>query len=406
MAVKSMSVIGLGSTGEKAIRVGDSLGIRTKATACYGNRPDRVIEHILRDRPERVGIVDMHAAAVVWDAVKGKVETEIIPGPDAVLKSCVRDDVDTVFNATVGVSGLIPTIETLKMGMDVRLVNKQSLVVGGAVVMETARAHGAKVMAVDSEHAAASECLEGEDLSNLTKLIITMSGGALRDLPPDMLKGATPKQALAHPNWEMGPDVTIKCANGINKLEEMIEAMFLFGLKPRQIEPVLHRQSKVHAIAVFNDGHAISHLSESDMWYAIQYSLTAPERRPCSLPAVSFDNLDLSFREMDFDRYPILALAPAIMEVGGTLFAVAEGAGTQAVNEFLKRYGKDRRDEAERHGIKFTEISEIQREVILMHRPKEPTLENVLAANKWAAEKAAELAEKIRKDRARKDFAL
>ncbi|MDE1865143.1 MAG: 1-deoxy-D-xylulose-5-phosphate reductoisomerase [Candidatus Micrarchaeota archaeon] len=385
MTVKSISLLGsTGSIGKSTIKVTEELGIRVKAMAC--NSSMDIVDQVLRVRPDRVGVEDMEAGMRVKRALAGRTKTEIEIGPGAAIRACVRDDVDTVVNAAVGGSGLLPTIAALERGMDVRLANKETLVIGGAVVTATAKEHNAKIIAIDSEHAAVTQCLAGNEIGKVSKVVLTMSGGALRNMKLEELRDATPEKALEHPNWNMGKKITIDCATGMNKAFEMIEAMWLFDLPANKVDAILHPQSLVHAIVTYSDGNELAHLSLPDMRHAIQYSLTYPGRAANALPKLSLVGKRLEFEEIDVVRYKPLGIVKDVMWEMNTMPAVLNGANDELVKRFLN------------HEIKFTDIADITEEVLLRHKPSTPTLENVIDANIWAGHEAAKLAKLERKE--------
>ena len=268
------------------------------------------------------------------DALDGT-GVEAAAGPDALLEAADRP-VDWTMSAIVGFAGLPPGLRALRHGGTLALANKESLVCAGPLLLAEARRHGATVLPVDSEHSALFQAMTGEDPSTIEKVILTGSGGGLRDWPLDRLPTATPDAAATHPNWDMGQRITIDSASMFNKAMELIEAKELFGLPADRIEAVIHPQSLIHALVQYVDGALMAHLGASDMRHAIGYALNWPERRP--LPV---DRLDLAqVARLDFEapdpaRYPALALARRVMEAGGLLGAVFNAAKEAALDLFL-----------------------------------------------------------------------
>ncbi|MDX1780891.1 MAG: 1-deoxy-D-xylulose-5-phosphate reductoisomerase [Thalassovita sp.] len=268
------------------------------------------------------------------DALAGS-GIEAAAGQAALLEAAARP-VDWVMSAIVGSAGLAPGLTALEQGATLALANKESLVAAGPLLMETARRHGARVLPVDSEHSAIFQGLVGEDIAAVERIIITASGGAFRDWPLDKLATATLAEASSHPNWDMGQRITIDSASMFNKALEVIEVKEYFGVRPDQIEVLVHPESLVHALVGFNDGALMAHLGAPDMRHAIGYALHWPERR--SLPVERLDLArigQLNFRAPDPDRYPALRLAYEVMETGGLSGAAFNAAKERALDFFI-----------------------------------------------------------------------
>ena len=260
---------------------------------------------------------------------------EAAAGPQAIAEAAARP-ADWVMSAIVGAAGLVPGLEALKQGATLALANKESLVCAGALLMDTARAHNARILPVDSEHSAIFQALIGEDLSEVERIIITASGGAFRDWPLDQLREATVAQASSHPNWDMGQRITIDSASMFNKALEVIEAKEFFGVTPDQIEVLVHPQSIVHALVGFRDGALMSHLGAPDMRHAIGYALHWPKRRELPVERLDLAALgQLTFVEPDPARYPALGLAWDVMNRGGLAGAVFNGSKERALDHFI-----------------------------------------------------------------------
>jgi len=262
-------------------------------------------------------------------------EVEAAAGPTALIEAAARP-ADWIMSAIVGAAGLAPGFEALKQGTTLALANKESLVCAGKLLLETAQAHGATILPVDSEHSAIFQALTGEDITTVERIVITASGGALRDWPLEKLASATLEQTLAHPNWDMGQRITIDSATLFNKAMEVIETREFFDVQPDQIEVIIHPQSLIHALVGFNDGGIMAHLGPADMRHAIGYALHHPTRR--HLPV---DRLDLAaigqldFSAPDTARWPALRLARETMAAGGMTGAVFNAAKETALDGFI-----------------------------------------------------------------------
>lgn len=260
---------------------------------------------------------------------------EAAAGQGALLEAAARP-ADWVMSAIVGAAGLAPGLEALEQGATLALANKESLVTAGPLLMETARAHGATVLPVDSEHSAIFQALVGEDMAAVERVIITASGGAFRDWPIEKLAQATLEQASSHPNWDMGQRITIDSASMFNKAMEVIETKEFFGVLPEQIEVLVHPESMIHALVGFNDGALMAHVGAPDMRHAIGYALHWPERRPLPVARLDLAQIgQLTFRAPDPDRYPALRLAQEVMQTGGMMGAIFNAAKERALDGFI-----------------------------------------------------------------------
>ncbi|UWS01603.1 1-deoxy-D-xylulose-5-phosphate reductoisomerase [Phaeobacter inhibens] len=254
----------------------------------------------------------------------------------AALAEAAARPADWVMSAIVGAAGLAPGLEALKQGATLALANKESLVCAGALLLDTARRHNARLLPVDSEHSAVFQGLVGEDISAVERVVITASGGAFRDWPQEQLRTATVAQASSHPNWDMGQRITIDSASMFNKALEVIETREFFGVAPEQIEVVVHPESIVHALVGFRDGALMAHLGAPDMRHAIGYALHWPERRELPVERLDLARLaQLTFRAPDPARYPALRLAYDVMDRGGLMGAVFNAAKERALDHFI-----------------------------------------------------------------------
>jgi 1-deoxy-D-xylulose-5-phosphate reductoisomerase len=257
-------------------------------------------------------------------------------GQEMLCQLAAWSEADIVLVAVVGAAGLAPTLAALEAGTDVVLANKESLVVGGELVMQTASRTGARILPADSEHNAVFQCIQGQSHSSVESIALTASGGPFRDRPVDQLQSVTPKEALCHPNWDMGPKITVDSATMANKGLELIEAKWLFNLPPEKLHVLIHPPSIVHALVRFNDGCVFSQMSPPSMTFAIQNALLFPERHPGVDESINFnDSLNLQFYPPDLSRYPCLKLAGDALHQGGLAPLVFNAANEIAVEAFL-----------------------------------------------------------------------
>lgn len=262
---------------------------------------------------------------------------EVLAGSEAIEHVARSYRSDTIVNALVGYAGLRPTYRAIESDKRIALANKETLVAGGDVIMSEAKRRGIDIMPIDSEHSAIMQCLEGEQRKSVRNLIITCSGGALRDLPIEALASVTAEQALKHPQWSMGAKITIDSATLVNKGFEVIEARWLFDIDPERIKVVIHPQSIVHSMVEFTDGSVKAQLGSADMHTPISYALLYPDR--ASEPMEQFSILDyptLNFRAVDQEKYPALGIAYEALKRGGTAACTMNGANEVAVATFLK----------------------------------------------------------------------
>ncbi len=261
---------------------------------------------------------------------------DVAAGSDAIIDVARDERCDTVVNALVGYSGLHPTYAAIEAGKRIALANKETLVVGGDVIMAAAKRRGVDIMPIDSEHSAIMQCLEGEKRESVRNLIITCSGGALRDMSVEELRSVTPEQALKHPQWSMGAKITIDSATLVNKGFEVIEARWLFDMAPERIKVVIHPQSIVHSMVEFSDGSVKAQLGSADMHTPISYALLYPDRATEPMEQFSILNYPtLTFAAPDRVKYPALDIAYECLERGGTAACVMNGSNEVAVAAFL-----------------------------------------------------------------------
>ena len=307
--------------------------------------------------------------------------TSLLSGPASLVELATAPDVDLVLVATSGTAGLAPTLAALELGRPVALANKETLIMAGHLVMRTARRTGAPVIPVDSEHSAVWQCLFGEDRARVRKVILTASGGAFRDLPLDQLADVTPEQALRHPNWSMGPKITVDSATMMNKGLEVLEACWLFDLAVDDVEIVLHRESIIHSLVEFVDGSMKAQLSTPDMRLPIQLALAFPDRLPSGVTPLDLSRVaSLTFEAVDHDAFPALGLAYRAGRLGGTYPAVMNAANEVAVEAFLA--GR----------IRLPQVADVVTQVLDEHDGA-PVVSVVTLerADAWARQRATEL---------------
>ena len=311
----------------------DSAGLAVAGLAARTSWED-VQRQVEEFRPPFVSVADPSAAAELRARVGPG--TAILEGPESVLELIRVAAFDVVIHGIVGAAGLAPSVEVLRRGRTLGLANKESLVVAGALLTDLAREHGAEIVPVDSEHSAVFQCLRGERLDRVRRVHLTASGGPFRTTPADRIAAATPDEALAHPNWDMGPRVTIGSATLMNKALEVIELHHLFGLDADRIHVVVHPQSVVHSMVEFVDGSVVAQLGPPDMRGPIHYAIHHPDRAPAALQGFSFDVFgSLTFEEPDRERFPALDLGFRCVAEGGSSGAVLNAADEVAVEAFL-----------------------------------------------------------------------
>jgi 1-deoxy-D-xylulose-5-phosphate reductoisomerase len=331
--------------------------------------------------PPVVAVTDEGAAGELREALSGLRRVEVIAGTDAAERLARDSDADMVLNAMVGAVGLGPTLATLQSGKMLALANKESLIVGGELVMDLVKGEPDRLVPVDSEHAALAQCLRGERREDLRRVIITASGGPFRGWQREELARASVKEALEHPTWKMGPKITIDSATLMNKGFEVIEAHYLFGLDYERIAVVVHPESLVHGIAEFLDGSLIAQIAAPDMRLPIQQALAFPDRLRTGIQPLDLTQVgSLTFESLDRDAFPAVDLAYTAGRLGATYPAVMNAANEVAVNAFL-----DGR-------IPLTAIPEVAARVVDEHDPaKVVSLVTLERADAWARRRTAEL---------------
>ena len=337
MSARRIVLLGAtGSIGRSACRVARDLPERVRIAGMSGFRNmARLAAEANHLRPEALAVPDASSAAEL-KARLDYMPAKILTGPEGLEELAAWDGADLALVAIVGTGGLRPTLAALEAGKDIALASKEVLVVAGELVMAAARRHGRRILPVDSEHNAIFQCLEGRDLRQVRRLILTASGGPFRAWPEERLRAVTRAEALRHPTWRMGEKITIDSATLFNKGLEMIEARWLFDIDIARVDVVIHPQSIVHSMVEFVDGSVLAQMSHSDMRFPIQYALTWPERIAGTLPPLEWGKLGrLDFEEPRYDIFPALDLARQAAERGGSGPAVLNAANEVAVAEFL-----------------------------------------------------------------------
>jgi 1-deoxy-D-xylulose-5-phosphate reductoisomerase len=327
-----------GSIGENTLRVIAAHRDRLELVgiAARGNWP-RLAAIAGEFGVRHVGIFDEKAfAAARAETTAFPPGTRIVGGLEGLNELARLPEADLVLVAVVGTTGLEPALTALAAGKDLALASKEILVLAGKFVIAAARQHGRRLLPVDSEHNAVFQCLEGHPQAGVRRIVLTASGGAFRDWPVERLAAVTPADAIRHPNWSMGPKITVDSATLANKGLELIEAQCLFGLRPEQCDAVLHPQSIVHCLVEFADGAMLAQLCPPSMTFPIQHALLYPERAPGVEGALDLNRLlNLEFRPVDEGRFPMLRLAREVMRAGGVAPAAYNAANEVAVAEFL-----------------------------------------------------------------------
>lgn len=337
--VKTLALLGsTGSIGTQALEVVRQQPGRFRVAVLTAQRQwELLVRQALEFRPAAVVIGDESLRGPVQAALAGQPETEVLAGPGALAEVVTRPEIDVVLTALVGYAGLLPTVAAIRAGKDIALANKETLVVAGELITQLVQQHGVRLLPVDSEHSAIFQCLVGEELNPVEKIILTASGGPFRGRSAREMEAVTKAQALKHPNWEMGAKITIDSASLMNKGLEVIEAKWLFGLDDEQIDVVVHPQSIVHSLVQFADGSLKAQLGLPDMKLPIQYALGYPQRLANTFPRFSFlDYPALTFEAPDRVAFPNLELAFGAMRRGGNAACILNAANEIAVAAFLR----------------------------------------------------------------------
>ena len=370
-----------GSIGTQTLDVISEYPDRLYPSLLTANRNvDLLIEQALKFKPRRVVIAQSDCYSKLRDALKDE-PIEVMCGQQAIADAAAADDVDIVVTAMVGYSGLAPTISAIKAGKTIALANKETLVVAGELITGLVGRYGSRLIPVDSEHSAIFQCLVGEDIGSVDKLILTASGGPFRTRRKEELATVTRADALHHPNWSMGAKVTIDSASMMNKGFEMIEARWLFGVPSERIEIVVHPQSIVHSMVAYADGSVKAQLGLPDMRLPIRYALNYPERLASACRKLSVaDYSNLTFEAPDYDKFPLLGMAFDAIHRGGNVPCALNAANEVAVAAFL----------ADRIG--FMQMADVVGEAVARNRfIASPTYDDYVSTNAEIRKIAEEL---------------
>jgi 1-deoxy-D-xylulose 5-phosphate reductoisomerase len=383
--MRSVTILGsTGSVGTQALDVvrRNPERFRVAGLSAAGMNQELFVGQIREFLPPFVAIADEDAAANIKEKVNALKGVELIVGPDAAETMAREIESDVVLNALVGSAGLPPTLAALQAGKTLALANKESLVVGGELVMDLVKGEPERLLPVDSEHAALAMALRGERREDLKRVVLTGSGGPFRGWTHAELARASVKEALKHPAWSMGPKITIDSATLMNKGLEVIEAHYLFDIEYSQIHVLVHPEGVVHAMAEFRDGSLRAEMAKADMRLPIQLALAWPERLPTGVEPVPLTDRPLTFEPVDHEAFPAVDLAYRVGGLGLTFPAVMNAANEVAVMAFLE--GK----------ISLTRIVEIVQTVVDAHEPASiVSVVNIERADAWARHMAAEIVE-------------
>jgi len=379
--MKNVVLLGsTGSIGTSTLKVAQDLPDRIRLVGlAAGNNAALLLEQARQHRPQAIAIAQPDQAAKLQDAFGTSLEVH--HGPEGLLRLATLPAADIVLIAIVGTAGLQPALAAIRAGKDIAVASKEILVMAGEIVMQEARRMGVRVLAVDSEHSAIFQCLDGKPPESIRRLWLTASGGPFRKTPLAEFPTITLERALKHPSWNMGRKITLDSATLFNKGLEMIEARWLFDTPIDRVEVVVHPQSVVHSLVEFVDGSFLAQLSSPDMCLPIQYALTYPDRAPSTRVQTNLAALgQLTFETPDITRFPAITLARDAGRAGGTLPAVFNAANEIAVDAFC------------RASITFDRIPATVAEV--MHRHSvvpHPSLDQILEADTWARTTATQL---------------
>lgn len=372
--MKKIAILGsTGSIGTQTLDVvrahSDELEVVALAA---GSNKERLKEQIREFHPELVSLSDERKAQELKEELAGEA-VEVVCGMDGLIEVAGIDSADVVVTAVVGMMGILPTMEAIRKGKDIALANKETLVTAGHLIIPMARKYGVSILPVDSEHSAIFQCLQGEPKKALDKILLTASGGPFRGKSAEFLETVTLEDALNHPNWSMGPKITIDSSTMVNKGLEVMEAKWLFGVDYSQIEVVIQPQSIIHSMVQYIDGAVIAQLGTPDMRVPIEYALFYPERRSLPGDRLDFSKLSqITFEKPDYKVFRGLSLAIEAGKTGGTMPTVFNAANERAVAKFLK--GE----------IKYTDIVRSIEKCMDAHKVSaHPDLEEILATEQW-----------------------
>ena len=373
----------LGSTGSIGTNVLDVIERNPEKFQILGmsagNNVDLFAKQIRKFKPRVVALFDTKKIPTLKERI-ADLDIEILSGDEGSIAVATLPEADMVVSGVMGSAGLLPAIHALKLGKNLALANKETLVIAGELVLREAKKTNSQIIPIDSEHSAIFQVLNGEKKERIKKIILTASGGPFRTFSLDQMETVTVKDALKHPNWDMGAKITIDSSTMMNKGLEYIEAKWLFGVNT-PVEIIVHAQSIIHSMIEFVDTSIIAQLGIPDMRVPIAYALNYPDRFECDLPSLDLTTIgNLTFEAPDFERFPCLRLAIDAMEIGKTMPAVLNAANEIAVQAFLEEL------------IPYKDIAELIRMVMQNHNPSPlKELQDVLIADRWAREETTKL---------------
>ena len=366
--MKKIAILGsTGSIGTQTLEVARNNGDLEIVSLAAGSNVKKLEEQIREFHPRLVAVWTEEKAKELRDAVKD-LDVKVVSGMDGLIEVCTLPEAEIVVTAIVGMIGIVPTIAAMKAGKDIALANKETLVTAGHIIIPLAKETGVQILPVDSEHSAIFQCLHGESHSQLKKILLTASGGPFRGKKLEDLKNIQVEDALKHPNWAMGRKITIDSSTLVNKGLEMMEAKWLFGVEPENIQIVVQPKSIIHSMVEFVDGAVIAQLGTPDMKLPIQYALYYPERRFLPGDRLDFWKLtEITFEKPDMETFAGLRLAFDAAAAGGSMPTVYNAANERAVAKFLDRK------------IAYLQIPEIIETCMEHHKVKEnPSVEEIL----------------------------
>jgi len=382
-AMKYISILGsTGSIGTQTLDVVRGHSDEIKVCAITGNSNIHLLyDQILEFSPELCAVMDEEKAKQLKDMLPSDIKTEIMHGIEGLTSVAEFHKSDIIVTAVSGMIGLRPTVAAIKKGKTIALANKETLVAGGSYIMNLAAEYNSEIIPVDSEHSAIFQSLMANDKKSISKIVLTASGGPFRGKNTEFLKNVTVEDALKHPNWSMGRKLTIDSATLMNKGLEVIEAKFLFDVRPEQIEVVVHPQSIIHSGIEFEDHSTIAQLGHPDMRVPIQFALFYPQRTQNSYKSLSLAEIgQLTFENPDTDTFKCLRLAFNSLDVGGTMPAVLNASNEACVDLFLNKK------------ISFLDIGNINEKIMLAHKPVAiDSVETILEAEEWTKKAVNEI---------------
>lgn len=369
---RSVSILGsTGSIGTQALEVCEVHGIEVKALAAKRNE-ELLEKQVRKFKPKLVCLYDENAYRGMKIRL-ADLSVQLVTGMEGLCEAATLPEADIILNSVVGMIGLQPTLAAIHAGKDIALANKETLVTGGELVMKAAAENGVKIYPVDSEHSAIFQCLQGYSGCRVNKILLTASGGPFFGKTRSELEGVTVAQTLKHPNWSMGAKITVDSATLMNKGFECIEAVWLFGVRPEQVEVVVHRESVIHSMVEFEDYAVLGQMGVPDMKIPIQYALTYPERLPCPTERLNlFDYGTLSFARPDPETFCCLKAALDAIGRGGLYPTLVNGANEELVRLFLEEK------------IPFLKIGDTVCKALELDGSGEVTVESILDAEQRA----------------------